>query len=687
MDIRIKQLTLHNFKGIREAVFAFDGENARIEGENGAGKSTVFDAFTWLLFGKDHRGQDQTNFDIKPIDPETGEHLHGLEHWVEGSLLVDGVERVLRREWAENWVKPKGETEKVLKGHLSRFFVDGVDVVTKAAYDGVIHSWIDEDFFKVITNPLYYIDDRYTDWKTRRKGILAMAGESATAKVSQEFADLLREMRGDTVENFRKRVAAAKKENKARLSEADANIAAWTNILPAAVDVKDITRRNQEILAEFHDAMEAVNTGLADIDKKISDLREADADRRRQIDAKNAEISKIRTAMGEFINEATKRAEKENKARKERLAAKRDEIDNYSIRIAEQERSIRRAAGEIEDAANARAELAVELRELGNKYKAQKEAAFEPSAPKICPTCGQPIPEETTREEFLEKQRETLKAIVNKANGMKAEIADFDKSIEFRKQFIAQCQEDTTALKKKQASAILEEKAMEAGTKIDYAAIERLARGRDEFREMQEKEMALQQEVLSLRGETSSVDTLLAERRGWEQKKDGLYKELSERNTPLLKAKAQADERERILGEIAKEEAKAAGFADEVARLERLEFRTSDYVKAMIEAQEGEINLRFRVARWKMFERTMDGGLVEMCEVTDRKGVPYRSMNDAQKILCGMDVIRVFSEEYKHTAPVFIDNAEGCTQDRFDTSAQVIRLVVKAGASLTMIKE
>ena len=113
----------------------------------------------------------------------------------------------------------------------------------------------------------------------------------------------------------------------------------------------------------------------------------------------------------------------------------------------------------------------------------------------------------------------------------------------------------------------------------------------------------------------------------------------------------------------------------------------SDYVKATVEAQEAGLNARFRVARWKMFERTMDGGMVEMCEVTDTKGVPYRSMNDAQKIRCGMDVIRVFSEEDEATAPVFIDNAEGCTQERFDTTAQVIRLVVKAGASLTMVKE
>ena len=106
MNIRINRIALHNFKGVRDAVFQFDGRNARIEGENGAGKSTVFDSFTWLLFGKDHQGQDWTNFDLKPIDPETREPFHGLDHWVEAELTIDGAKRVLRRVVTENWVKP-----------------------------------------------------------------------------------------------------------------------------------------------------------------------------------------------------------------------------------------------------------------------------------------------------------------------------------------------------------------------------------------------------------------------------------------------------------------------------------------------------------------------------------------------------------------------------------------------------
>ena len=687
MEIRIKQLSLHNFKGIREATFAFDGSNARIEGENGAGKSTVFDAFTWLLFGKDHRGQDQTNFDIKPIDPETGEHLHGLEHWVEGVLLVDGTERTLRREWAENWVTPKGDARKVLNGHTSRFFIDGVDVVTKAAYDGEIHKWIDEEIFKVVTNPLYFIDDRYTDWKARRKSVLALAGDEGTAVVREHFADLLREMRGDTVETFRKRVAAAKRENKARMQEAEANVNAFTKVLPEAVDLDEIERQHQAVKDELYSASDNFKARIAAIDGKIADLRKADEDRVREINAKNAEISKVRLAMEEFINSETKRAQKEKETQRKRLSEKRDERDNYSARISEQERIIRRMAGDIEDAANARAELALKLRDLGERFRAQKEAAFNPAEQRVCPTCGQPIPEDKCREEFAEAQRAAIKGIVDKATKVKEEIADFDKMIESRNAYIDECRNDIAALKKQQAAAIVEEKALVAATDVDLVRVEGQARGRAEFREMQEREFTLRSEVMGLQGKTASVDDLLFDRRQIEAKRDAALMEISRRTEPLARAKARAEERTRILGEITKEQARAAGFADEVARLERLEFQVSDYVRDMVGAQEQAINARFRVARWKMYDRTMDGGFVEMCEVMDAKGVPYRSMNDAQKIRCGMDVIRVFSGEYNSSAPVFIDNAEGCTQERFDTASQVIRLVVRKDAELTMTKE
>ena len=57
------------------------------------------------------------------------------------------------------------------------------------------------------------------------------------------------------------------------------------------------------------------------------------------------------------------------------------------------------------------------------------------------------------------------------------------------------------------------------------------------------------------------------------------------------------------------------------------------------------------------------------------------------KILCGLDCIRVFSQRFGTVAPIIIDNAEGILRDRFDTDAQIIRLVVKDTNELTLVNE
>lgn len=66
---KIKLLSMHiqNFKGCKDRKIEF-GDKTRIFGANATGKTTVFDSFTWLLFGKDSLGS--TDFDVRPLDAD-----------------------------------------------------------------------------------------------------------------------------------------------------------------------------------------------------------------------------------------------------------------------------------------------------------------------------------------------------------------------------------------------------------------------------------------------------------------------------------------------------------------------------------------------------------------------------------------------------------------------------------------
>ena len=163
MDIKIKKLTLDNFKGIKSLLVVF-GDITNIFGDNATGKTTINDAFRWLLFDKD--SDDRKDFDIKTIDPKTDEAIHGLNHVVRGVLVVDGVERAFEKTYKEKWVKKQGGTEKLFSGHETLYTIDDVPK-KKSEYSAAISELLDEEMFKILTDPFCFSDK--IKWDVRRE--------------------------------------------------------------------------------------------------------------------------------------------------------------------------------------------------------------------------------------------------------------------------------------------------------------------------------------------------------------------------------------------------------------------------------------------------------------------------------------------------------------------------------------
>jgi len=64
MKIILKELSLVNFQGVRNETFTFT-ELTKVSGDNETGKSTLNNAWTWLITGKDLFGS--AVFDLKTI--------------------------------------------------------------------------------------------------------------------------------------------------------------------------------------------------------------------------------------------------------------------------------------------------------------------------------------------------------------------------------------------------------------------------------------------------------------------------------------------------------------------------------------------------------------------------------------------------------------------------------------------
>lgn len=200
--ITLKSLSLVNFKGVRELTLNFTQQVTVISGENGTGKTTIFDAFTWLLFGKDSVGRSDSNFSIKTLDPITGKPILKLEHSVTAVLDVDGKKIKLQRNYVEKWVKPKGTTEEHLENHYTEFFINDVKLGTKKEYESEISALIPEDVFKMITNPFAF---NALKPEIQKGMLMEMAGTITNEEVAvldDSFVALLEELDGKPLVTF-----------------------------------------------------------------------------------------------------------------------------------------------------------------------------------------------------------------------------------------------------------------------------------------------------------------------------------------------------------------------------------------------------------------------------------------------------------------------------------------------------
>ena len=147
--MRLIDLKLFNFKGIRSFELKSDGKDVSIMGDNGSGKTTLADAFMWLLFGKD--SQNKTDFEIKTLGPD-GEPEHGLEHTVEARLqLPNGKQLTLKKVFSEKWTKKRGSATAEFTGHTTDHYIDGVPV-KKKEFDEQIAEIADEEIFRLLTD-------------------------------------------------------------------------------------------------------------------------------------------------------------------------------------------------------------------------------------------------------------------------------------------------------------------------------------------------------------------------------------------------------------------------------------------------------------------------------------------------------------------------------------------------------
>jgi DNA repair exonuclease SbcCD ATPase subunit len=639
--VKLIKLSLKNFKGTRAFVLDARGGNVTVYGDNATGKTTLFDAFTWLLFDKDSQGRK--DFEIKTLDA-SGQPMHGLEHEVEAVLQVDGKTVTLRKVYKEKWTKKRGSAQAEFTGHTTDYFVDGVPV-KKAEYDARIASICDETVFKLLTNPTYFNEQLH--WQERRRILLQVCGDISDEEViasDPALSKLPEVLNGRKLEDHRKVIQARRSEINRELEKIPIRIDEVQRSLPDVSGI-DEGKIGNELLH--------LKTALRQKQEKLARLEAGG-----EIAEKTKTLREIEAELLRMETEARKQVE-------ERIWQKRAQLRGVEDRIGNFQADIKLKQREMADNQTLIQRTEARMDELRQEWHRVNGQQLDYAPETVCPTCGQPLPDDKVTEAWAKALAAFNRDKAQRLESITVEGQMLKKRVE---ELRARNAKLATEIEVAEAEVIpkLTEEAARIRVEIDAL----LAQGVDlsgDIYYLQKKKIAqvLTEEIQAL--SAGSVDALAALR----EEIGRIEGEIASLQGGLgaIEARRQGEKR---IEELKAEERRLAA---EYEKLEQELYLTEQFIRRKVELLEEKINSRFKLARFKLFDVQVNGAVVECCE-TLYSGVPYSTaLNNGARINVGLDIINTLAEHYGFAPPIFVDNAEAVTR-LIPTRGQMIKLVV-----------
>jgi exonuclease SbcC len=658
MKIYLKSLSLSWFKGLRSQRVDFQ-DVTNIFGHNGTGKTTLMDAFLWVLFDKD--SFDRKDFDIKTLD-ENNEPVHEKDHEVTAILVIDGQEIALRKVYREKWEKPRGSIEKVFKGHETGFFWNDVPL-KKEEYQQKIADLLNEKIFKLITNTTYF---NSLKWQDRRAVLLDIAGKIDDTNVLEAIGDLTTKTSelakalslGKSIDEYKKEIAAKKKKLKDELALLPSRIEEAGRALPEPVNY------------------EAIEVAIATVKQDIETAEDLLSNKSKAVKDHQNMIMELVSRKQGFSRQALDiefQVKNQVKEKAQQREARILEEKNILRQLQNELISTRNEYGREEARKKALLTEQDSLRVKWTGIDAEKLTFNENEF--CCPACKRPLEEGTiaTKKEelsasFNSSKTKRLAEITERGKEIGAEIGDIDTALGNLKHKGETINREI-ATRTERVSQLEQENERLAADEIGET--EKALAGHTLYQQLK-IDIASCEEKINEPYNADDNSALLQRKRELTSQLEQLNSQLSTKGT-----------REKQLARIEELKGQEETQAQELASLEGIEYSIEQFTKAKMDMLEERINGRFKLVRFKMFEQQINGGQVEAC-TTLISGVPFDNANNASRIQAGLDIINTLSDHYGVYAPVWVDNRESVI-NLPETSSQLINLIVsEAHAKLTV---
>ena len=625
-SIKINRIEIENFKGIRRLTLDLNGRSASLYGDNATGKTTVYDALTWLLFGKDSHGN--TKFSIKPLDA-AGNTTLSVMPTVTGTLDIDGATFTLRKQLREKWEKHRGSAERYA-GNTVDYYIDDVPMKEKD-YKARVAEMVDEEVFRMLTSVHRFCRD--VRWQDRRKVLFDLAGIVSDDELLADpaFAELQKELNDRrTVDDYRAMLTKQRKDANSKL-----------NLLPARID--ECEGQLDTLPASFDSsARDALEKQLSDLRGQLAALDNAEAR-----NAKRNEIREQELKLQELSTENEMHRRSQDVPVIDERPVVQQEIDRLQREKAASESEVERlkAANEMSEA---------RLADYRKRWSAEHKKVYKPG---VCTMCGQPLPpnmDAAAHKKFDAAKKSAMDGLVADSQIIKDQAKSNSKRI-------AELDDHLREIAKLITNKAAQLAAMKAPEPVHI----------EDLPDFAARHAAISQRIEELKAELSA----------WDEHASAEKDKLREQICDAEQQKAQQDAiaskvqlRKNIEDRIAELENERHAKAAYIEHIDCMLDLCEQFIQEKVERVSAAVNGKFRLVTFRLFTEAINGSLQDCCDPVVC-GVPYADLNSAMQINAGLDCIKTLSEFYSVNVPLFVDNAESVT-NLYNMDTQVIRLVV-----------
>lgn len=648
----IKKIIVQNF---RSKSFEFEfGERNEIRGKNRSGKSSVKNAFFWLLTGADDL--DRTNYNL--FDTTI---VHTKENSVPTNvtavLMIDDVEYEISRTAKMGWTRKRGNDEYERK--TSDDYSFAIDGIERSATE--FKSWIEDTFapvemLKCMINTqhfLYNIDD----WKVQRKYLANIAGEITNDDFNGDYTELFAQFSKYTPEQLRERLKtlltplkkalgteSTKGEKVVELEVLQKNLVDVSEIAKAELELQTLKEERGSILAKISGKKSPIDEASARRAKALAKVEEKEVEIRK---ARKLHDSKQQAEVAELESQLSN-IESRNEAIKQQNDRDRKAFERKKQLLIDEARTVEILKNRLE-----------ELREENKRIKNREFSDYN------CAYCGAPLDEEKVEElkaKFEERKQKDRDN--NKAEGLQA------------KQRLETAQADLDVLQKEVDNGFTPAELVSEGDLRERIQQRKAAfppfDNSDEYKCLSKELEDLKKSV----PEIPVIDT------------SEFDKELNEVNAKIEAASNKAGLRAQYTKQkkqIEDVQADMKKMAQERAQWEKIEQQLVAYEQEKADIVGKRVNQFFEKCKVSMFSEKKDGSLAPNCVIT-MDGRRSATLNKEGTITAGIDVSDAFCRFYCLNMPLFVDDNESLSDDNCVTSERQIITLSVANCELELIK-